>query len=94
MKVVNIKALGNFIQDHAEVRSQVSEWLQEVREAQWSNPDDIKNRFPSASFLANNIVIFNLKGKKYRLAVQVTYKTKIVFVKLIGTHQQYNRWIF
>lgn len=53
---------------------------------------EIKERYSNASFLGERIVVFNLKGNKYRLAVKVAYNTGIVQVMKIGTHAEYSRW--
>jgi mRNA interferase HigB len=50
----------------------------------------MKNRYAAASFLAGNIVIFNIKGNDYRLEVTVAYRTGIVVVDWIGTHAEYD----
>lgn len=44
--------------------------------------------------LANNRVVFNIKGNKYRLDTRVAYRTSVVVVKRIGTHAEYDRWTF
>lgn len=92
MTVLGITLLDEFSTKHADVRSQVTNWLAEVKSATWSTPADIKARFATASFLANNCVIFNLKGNKYRLEVIVSFKNKTVLVKRIGTHAEYSKW--
>jgi mRNA interferase HigB len=65
-------------------------WFDEVKNSDWKSPHDIKQKFRSASFVANNRVIFNLHGNKYRLVVAVRYDLKIVFIRFIGTHNQYD----
>jgi len=92
MKVIGKPILAKFEQRHADVRPQVNSWLAEVEDALWSSPADIKTRFPSASFLSNSRVVFNLKGNHYRLLVQVNYPAKVVLVIKIGTHADYDRW--
>jgi len=94
MKVVGKQTLEVFKQRHANVRSQVDAWLAEVENAERDSPNDIKTRFASASFLPNNRVVFNLKGNSYRLDVKVAYKTKVVLVKRIGPHAEYDKWTF
>ncbi|WP_141050894.1 type II toxin-antitoxin system HigB family toxin [Aliarcobacter cryaerophilus] len=54
-------------------------------------PDDIKKVYSSASFLEDNRVIFNIKGNDYRLVVHIDYLRKIVRVKFIGTHSEYDK---
>jgi mRNA interferase HigB len=92
MKVVGRGILSTFAQQHADVRTQVNAWLGEVLEAEWSSPTDVKSRYPSASFLADNQVVFNLKGNSYRLLVKILYRRSTVLIKRIGTHAEYNRW--
>jgi mRNA interferase HigB len=94
MTVVGLEKLIDFSRSHTDASQQISAWLLEAEEAQWETPLDIKARFPSASFLADNRVIFNIKGKKYRLDAKVSYKTKIVLIKRIGTHAEYSKWDF
>jgi mRNA interferase HigB len=65
-------------------------WHAEVDGSTWTKTSDIKSRYPSASFLARNRVVFNIKGNTYRLVVDVRYKAKIVFVVWIGTHSEYD----
>ncbi len=65
-------------------------WHDEVKHMQWSSPQDIKAKYRSASFVANNRVIFNIHGNKYRLVVAVRYDLGIVFIRFIGTHRQYD----
>lgn len=84
--------LENFKEKHTEVNSQIDAWYAEVRSANWGKPLDIKQRYSTASILPNDQVVFNLKGNKYRLLVQVNYKNKIVLIKKIGTHKEYLKW--
>lgn len=92
MKVVGRQRLDQFCRRHAPARPPAQAWLAEVQAADWEGPQDIKNRFSTASFLADNVVIFNLGGNKYRLETQVAYAARVVAVKRVGTHAEYNRW--
>lgn len=94
MKLLGKALLEDFARSHADARSQIDAWIAEVEEATWRGPMDIKARFSSASFLADNRVVFNLKGNRYRLDTKVNYKNQIVLVKRIGTHTEYDKWTF
>jgi len=65
-------------------------WLEEVRDASWMQPADIKAQFGSASILKNRRVVFNIKGNDYRLVVAVAYRFQSVYIKFVGTHDQYD----
>jgi len=66
-------------------------WHSDTRKAVWETPDDIKKLYASASFLKDNRVVFNIKGNDYRLIVHIDYLRKIVRVKFVGTHAQYDK---
>jgi mRNA interferase HigB len=92
LRVIGRGCLDAFCHRHADVREQIKAWLAEVEEARWCKPTDIKERYPSASLLENNRVVFNLKGNKYRLIAKVSYKNQVVRVMKVGTHAEYDRW--
>lgn len=94
MRVVGRPILERFVKTHVEVRPAADAWLREAMTASWRTPAEAKARYVSASFLAGNRVVFNLKGNKYRLDTQIAYQTGVVIVKRIGTHAEYNRWTF
>lgn len=92
MQVIGLPSLQNLKRRHADVKTQVDAWLSEVEIAQWDSPQDIKLRYPSASILFDNQVVFNLKGNNYRLLVKIDYKRKTILVQKAGTHAEYSRW--
>lgn len=63
----------------------------ETIKANWKTPQDIKERYRGASICANNRVVFNIAGNKYRLVVEMQYRAGIVWVKFVGTHAQYDQ---
>ena len=52
---------------------------------------DVKKQYANASIVANNRVVFNIKGNDYRLIVAIAYRMKYVYVKFIGTHAEYDK---
>jgi mRNA interferase HigB len=66
-------------------------WHKEAEEANWKNPQDIKNNYPAASFLADNRVAFNINGNSYLLIVKINYEFSIVWIRFIGTHSEYDK---
>ena len=91
MKVLRTDLIEEFGKKHADARSASSAWLQEVCEAEWEKPADIKQGFPTASFLPNRVVVFNIKGNDYRLVAAIDYEGQILFIKWLGTHAEYDK---
>jgi mRNA interferase HigB len=91
MRVAGREILDAFTGAHADARLWIENWLADAETAVWRTPHDIKRNYASASFLANNVVIFNVKGKHYRMEVRVAYRTGIVVVLWAGTHAEYSK---
>lgn len=91
MRVIAKKILREFWIKHADSEEQLKAWYQEANEANWNHPKEIKKNYPSASFLADNRIVFNIKGNTYRLIVKVNYDYQMVWIRFIGTHAKYNK---
>ena len=88
MKIVGRSHLVAFCSKRADARKWMEHWLAEVEQAA---PRGISTRYASASFLTNNVVIFNVKGNAYRLKVRVAYQSSVVVILWIGTHAEYDQ---
>lgn len=91
MRIVGRDKLDDFAGAHADARAWIANWIADVEGARWQTPRDIKRSYTSASFLSNNLVIFNVKGNRYRLEVQVAYKTGVIVVRWLGSHAAYTK---
>lgn len=91
MRVIAKKILRDFWKSHADSEQQLKAWFQEASNAQWKSPTRIKIEYPSASFLPENRVVFNIKGNHYRLIVKINYDYQMVWIRFIGTHAEYDK---
>jgi mRNA interferase HigB len=95
MRVIKRKTLEEFWNRHADSEQALKAWYAEVSHAIWKTPDDIRQKFRSADFLADNRVVFNIKGNHYRLVVKIHYASDrivgLVYIRFIGTHSEYDR---
>lgn len=94
MKLVGRDVLERFCVGQPDCRRWIAAWISDVRGSTWRSPQDIKDRYASASFLADSVVIFNVRGNNYRLVVRVAYQVKVVSVQWIGTHADYDKKYF
>ncbi len=91
MRIIARRTLREFWARHPAAERPLRAWFAEAHRAAWRGPTDIKARYPSASVVANNRVVFNIGGNKYRLVVAIRYDARIVFIRFIGTHRQYEK---
>ena len=90
MRVIAVSTLKAFWDQYPDAEVPLKAWLEEARAAQWQQPADIKAQFGHASILKNRRVVFNIKGNDYRLVVAVAYRFQALYIKFVGTHQQYD----
>jgi len=69
----------------------LSEWYHFCSKQEWSTPQDIKNMLGNVSFVANDRVVFNVKGNDYRIICAIDYPRLAMFIKFVGTHKEYDR---
>lgn len=94
MRIFNRELLAEACQKHADAAKRLDAWLAEAEQADWTKPADLKQDYASASFLAGNVVVFNVKGNHHRLAVRIDYVRRWVFLIWFGTHAGYDRRTF
>jgi len=92
MQIIARKTLRDFWIKHPQAETPLVVWFSLVSKAHWTGPSDIKKMFGSTvDFVADNRVIFDIAGNKYRLIVHVAYPFGRVLVKFVGTHKEYDR---
>lgn len=94
MTLLGLGQLAEFAHQHPDAKSALAAFQREVEAATWSDPAQLKSRYPSASFVGKENVVFNIRGGNYRLHARVNFALSIFIVVRIGTHGEYERWTF
>ena len=94
MRIIALSTLRSFWEDkaaYADAREPTLAWYRHALTADWRSPADVKRDFGTASILRDGRVVFNIAGNKYRLVVWINYPYRVVYVRFIGTHAQYDK---
>ena len=93
MRVIALSTLKRFSQGkrYADAREPLLAWYRHAFKADWRSPADVKRDFGTASVLRDGRVVFNIGGNKYRLVVWISYPYRVIYVRFVGTHVQYDR---
>jgi len=94
MRIIALSTLKAFWTNtpaHLDAEEPTLAWYRQAVAADWSQPADVKAEFGTASILQDGRVVFNIAGNKYRLVVWINYDYRIVYVRFIGTHRQYDK---
>lgn len=92
MRIIAFRSLRTFWEQHEYSNSEVSlrAWYHDVKGSNWKNSNELKQQYSNASILGEGRIVFNIKGNSYRLIVLIDYEFQIMFIRFIGTHQQYD----
>ena len=90
MRVISRRPLREFAAKHADAENELNAWFKEAERAKWNRFADIRQKYKDADQVGD-YVVFNICRNKYRLTVSINYAVKIVFVKHVDTHAEYDR---
>ena len=90
MRILALRTLREFWSRHPDAEVPLRSWYALASRADWRLPADVKAAYRNASFVANNRIVFNVKGNKYRLVVAVHYGRRMLFIRFVGTHREYD----
>ncbi|TXT33396.1 MAG: hypothetical protein FD136_903 [Chitinophagaceae bacterium] len=91
MIIVNQRLVDEFSFKNASTRRSLATWRKITEEAIWKKKLDVIKSFPNAKMLANNRARFEIIHNKFRLIGQIYYDQKIVEIRFIGTHNEYDK---
>ena len=91
MRIVAITTLQAFWEKHPDAKAPLQAWYALASRAKWQSPSDIKAAYRNASFVANERIVFNIKGNDDMLVVLVRYRLGQMFIRFIGSHSQYKK---
>ena len=91
MRIVSFKRIKEFSAIHADAEIPLCKWFHVTESCSWNNLNDIKNTFSSVDYVGNDRYVFNIKGNSYRLVAIVIFASKKVYIRFIGTHQEYDK---
>ena len=90
MRVIAKKTLVAFYTEHRDAETAIEEWYEKTQDADWDNFAQVKQTFRTADAVGNNRFVFNIKGNRYRLVTLILFKVKMVYIRFIGTHREYD----
>jgi len=91
MRLIGKQLLEEFSERHADARGWIENWIADVEGSIWQTPQELKSKYPKASLLAGNVVIFDVRGNDYRLETIIAYRNALVQAIWAGTHAQYDK---
>jgi mRNA interferase HigB len=83
--------LREFWERNSDSEQHLKTWYETAMNSTWKSPSDVKKTYANASILKNNRIVFNIKGNSYKLIVKFNFEKQWIFIKFIGSHQDYDK---
>ena len=90
MRIIAKKTLRKFWELYHDAEDPLLAWYREVEKEDWNKPSQVKDKYRNASLVGDRVV-FNIKGNDYRLVVKINYPYRVVYVRFVGTHKEYDQ---
>lgn len=91
MRIIAKRTLREFWILYPDAEQSLMAWYRAVKRANWATPAEIKAQYRNASLVGNERVVFNISGNKYRLIVAINYAFQAIYIRFVGTHNQYDQ---
>ena len=94
MRTVSHRRLVEFYstEGYADSQAALERWYDIAEKADWRSLSDIKVDFPATDYVGNQHYVFNIRGNKYRLVVVVKFTMGHIFIRSVGTHNEYDNF--
>lgn len=91
MRVIATKTINAYRQCHPEADEALRSWMEFMKKGNFKHFAELREVFGSADLVADDVVVFNIKGNHFRLIAGLDYSRQCVFVKWFGRHKEYNK---
>ena len=91
MRIITVGTIKMAIKKYPGAEQSLLSWFEEAKNADWQNPNALKQQYKNASVLSAKRVVFNIHGNTFRLLVDIEYRLKIIFIVWFGTHKEYDK---
>ena len=94
MRVISIRLLRRFWERRADSRGPLKAWYKTARKAEWNSLQEARMTYASADGVLNRrretLTVFDIGGNKYRLVARIRYDWKLINIRCVLTHREYD----
>lgn len=91
MIIISKAILKQFFEKYPAATKPVLEWYSKVKQADWSDFSELRSMFPATDYVGDDLYIFNIGGRRYRLIARIFFSVRTMYIRFIGTHEEYNK---
>ena len=98
MRIIHGGTVKAWAAQHPDAAEALSAWLKNASQASWQSLASVREVYPHADPVIvgsrRTVVVFNIRGNRYRLVTAIHYNRQVVYTLKFMTHAEYskNRW--
>ena len=90
MHLISAGKLKKSASKYPDALKSIKAFCKTIKQAQWQSLIDVQRIYRDAEAL-ENFTIFNIKGNKYRLILDIDYSEQVAYFKYFLTHAEYDK---
>ena len=91
MRIFTEQVANEYAEKHPKSKVALQDWVQKVKKSEWSCFVSIKKAFNIVDNIGKQRYVFNIKGDDFRLVAVIKFTIRFVYIRFIGTHEEYDR---
>jgi mRNA interferase HigB len=91
MRVISNKALAVFAAVHRDAQLPLQIWRRLIEAGDFSSFAELRRTFNAVDKVGDYFV-FDVGGNKFRLITAIHFNRKMVFIRHVFTHKEYDEW--
>ena len=91
MRIFTEKTLKEFAGVHPDALLPLQIWADIVKNSKWTCFADVKQTFNTVDAIGNQRYVFNIKGNAYRIVAVIKFTIGFMYIRFVGTHQEYDK---
>ena len=89
--IITKRTLLEYCRKYPKAAIALQVWYYELLSLELKNFNELKEVYGNVSLVADDRVVFNIMGNKYRLVVRMLFEYKSIQIKWFGTHAEYDK---
>jgi len=90
MRIISNSALRAFAALHPQANEPLQGWRRVIEKNQFDHWAELKAAFNTLDKVGE-LTVFDIGGNKYRLITYIRFEKKILYIKAVLTHQDYDK---
>lgn len=91
MVVITKTKLIQFYEAEPKAKEPLIKWYNTVLSSDWTDFHSIEQSYNSVDSVGNDRFVFNVARNKYRIVVMIHFSKRTLYLRFVGTHNQYDK---